>query len=269
MNPSLRELQAGMARAILAGDHGIAAGIAAGIAGYIVAGGIDPARRLGIHANHYRLSLVEALGTTFAPARRLVGEEFFDALARRYVAARPPAGPCLFEYGSDFADFCAGDAAAAATPFLPDMLRFAFALNRAMQAEPAALLDAATLAAIEPERLPRLRIAPLPGVTLVASRFPLTLLWRLATDDSDDPAPVNLAAGAEQVVVWPDGDRPAWLRLDPADHAFLAAMTAGATLGEAAAAASAIDPMFHLAGTLGLALRHGLLGQPRPPEGTT
>lgn len=258
-----------MARAILAGDTNIAASIS----DWVVADGLDPSRRLGIHANHYRLSLTEALGTTFAPVRRLVGDDFFDALARRYVAARPPAGPCLFEYGGDFADFCAGDAAAAVTPFLPDLLRFAFALNRAIQAEPAPVLDAATLTDIEPEQLPSLRTAPLPGVTLIASRFPLAALWRLATDASDDPAPVDLDGGAEQIAVCPDGDRPAWLALDPADHAFFAAMAAGRTLGEAADAATTVDPMFHLAGALGLALRHGLLGQPqtlaRILEGTT
>ncbi|WP_162914722.1 HvfC/BufC N-terminal domain-containing protein [Desertibaculum subflavum] len=269
MNPSLRELQAGMARAILAGDPAAAPAIAA----WIVADGIDPSRRLGIHANHYRLSLVEALGTTFAPVRRLVGEAYFDALAGRFAAAQPPAGPCLFEYGGDFADFCAGDAAAAATPFLPDMLRFAFALNRAMQAEPAPVLDVPTLAAIDPRQLPDLRSAPVPGVTLIASRFPLTALWRLATDASDDPAPVDLDAGGERIAIWPDGDRPAWITLEPGDHAFLAAMAAGETLGAAAAAAAAADPMFHLAGALGLALRHGLLGPsqvlPSNLEGTT
>lgn len=247
-----------MARAIL--------GSATDAAAWIVAGGIDPECRLGIHGNHYCLSLVEALGTTFAAPRRLIGEEYFDFLARRYVLASPPTGPCLFEYGADFADFCERETAAAATPFLPDILRFAFALNRAAHAPRTAVLHAEALAAVDAERLADLRTLPLPGVTLIASRFPLTQLWRLATDESGDPAPVDLDSGAEQVVIWPDGARSAWLRLEPADHAFLAAMAKGETLGAAAARAAAIDPMFHLAGALGLALRHGLLGTLRSQE---
>jgi hypothetical protein len=260
MTPSLRELQAGIARAVLAGDTSVAT--------CVLADGIDPARRLGIHANHYRLSLVEALGATFMAPRRLVGDEFFDGLARRYVVAHPPGGPCLFEYGADFAAFCAADAAAAATPFLPDVIEFAFALNRAAHAPAAPVLDSVALAMIDAARLADLRVEPRPGVTLIASRFPLPALWRLATDESADAAPVDLAAGPEQVVIWPEADGPAWTQLDAADHAFLAAMAAGRPLGEAASAATEIDPMFHLAGALGLALRHGLLGQPQKLETT-
>ena len=261
MTPSLRELQLGMARAIIAGDTAIA--------NWVVADGIDPARRLGIHANHYRLSLVEALGTTFAPARRLVGEEFFDALLRRYALAHPPAAPCLAEYGAGLAEFCETDDVAAATPFLPDVLRFAFALNIAAQDKITQALDAATLSAIGSDRLPVLRVEALPGVTLIASRFPLTALWRLATDESDDPAPVDLSTGPECIAIWPEATAPAWTLLEPGDHAFLAAMIAGHPLAEAVAAATTADPMFHLAGALGFALRHGLLGQPHYVERTT
>lgn len=266
MTPSLRELQAGMAQAILAGD---AAAANWAIANWIVADGIDPARRLGIHANHYRLSLVEALGTTFAGPRRLVGEAFFDALLRRYALAHPPAAPCLSEYGAGLAEFCASDDAAAATPFLPDVLRFAFALNIAAQAKIAQALDAATLGAIGSDRLPALCIAAQPGVTLLVSRFPLTALWRLATDQSGNPPSVDLSTGPECIAIWPEATGPAWTLLEPGDHAFLAAMIAGRPLADAVEAATIADPMFHLAGALGLALRHGLLGQPHYVERTT
>ena len=67
--------------------------------------GSDPARRFGVYRNNVIVSLVGALGDTFPVVRRLVGDDFFDAMAGVHVRAHPPASPVLAHYGAGFADW--------------------------------------------------------------------------------------------------------------------------------------------------------------------
>ncbi|MGE0273664.1 MAG: DNA-binding domain-containing protein, partial [Alphaproteobacteria bacterium] len=62
----------------------------------VMADGLSHERRIQIYRNHYYVTLIEALAATFPVTHRLVGERFFSAVARRFAAASPPAGPCLF-----------------------------------------------------------------------------------------------------------------------------------------------------------------------------
>jgi uncharacterized protein (UPF0276 family) len=70
--------------------------------------GSDPARRFDVHRNNVVTSLTAALAATFPVVLELVGADFFQAMAREFVRAAPPASPVLAEYGEAFADFVAG-----------------------------------------------------------------------------------------------------------------------------------------------------------------
>src|SRR6266446_490509 len=97
---SLRELQAGFRAALLAGDE-------RGVAPDVVDDGVNASARLAVYRHHVRTSLTAALEATFPVVCRLVDWRFFGWLADCYVRAHPPAGPCLFEYGADLAEFIA------------------------------------------------------------------------------------------------------------------------------------------------------------------
>ena len=100
-------------------------------AGLVVWNGSDPTVRLAIHRNNVIISLVDALGETFAVVRQLVGAEFFAAMARCYVADQPPRSPVLAEYGESFAVWLAGFEPVRTVPYLTDMARLEFARVRA------------------------------------------------------------------------------------------------------------------------------------------
>ena len=67
--------------------------------------GENPAKRFGVYRNNVTVSLVEALIAAFPAVHRLVGDEFFKAMARVYVGLHPPRSPLMFAYGQDFPDF--------------------------------------------------------------------------------------------------------------------------------------------------------------------
>ncbi len=53
---------------------------------------------------------------------RIVGDEFFRAMARLFVEERPPSSAVLLRYGGSFADFAAGFPPAASVPYLADVM---------------------------------------------------------------------------------------------------------------------------------------------------
>jgi hypothetical protein len=75
-------------------------------------------RRFAVYRNTVAAGLIEALAGRFPVVERLVGEDFFRAMAHAYVTQEPPRSPLLFQYGGSFADFIAGFAPAAPLPYL-------------------------------------------------------------------------------------------------------------------------------------------------------
>ncbi len=62
----------------------------------------ETSRRFAVYRNNVVHSLTEALKRRFPVVERLVGPEFFRALAPLYLAADPPSSPVLIRWGAGF-----------------------------------------------------------------------------------------------------------------------------------------------------------------------
>ena len=67
----------------------------------------DP-KRFAVYRNNVRVSLIEALEDAFPAVHRIVGVDFFRAMARGYVMVQPPRSPIMLDYGAGFPDFIRG-----------------------------------------------------------------------------------------------------------------------------------------------------------------
>ena len=157
--PTLRELQAAFARGVLDPAAG------GTLAGRIVAGGLDPERRLAVYRDNVLVSLRRLLEGTFPATRRCLGPERFAELALAFVRAEPPDRPQLLAYGAGFPAFLARAGRRAA--LAADLARLEWAREEAYHAADAPPLDPASLAAIPAERYPELRFVPHPSLRLV------------------------------------------------------------------------------------------------------
>ena len=251
----LPELQRRVAGAILTGDLAAAAPAVCG-------DGLAPEARLRVYRNHFRITLAAALGATFPATARLLGEDGFSGLARRFVDAHPPAQPCLAEYGRDFPAFLGRQPDLAEVPCAADLARLEWAMNTAREAPDAPSLSAVHLARLSPERVAELRTGLHPAWRLVRSRWPMLDLWQ-ACRPGAEPEGFRLAPAWTELLVGrdPEGDAVA-LRLSPGPSLFLRALRCGRPLGAAAAAATAREPALDLAGTLALCLEGGVLAAP-------
>ena len=205
-------------------------------AGVTSARGAADAARFAVYRNNVHVGLTKAIASRFPTVETLVGTEFFQGMARLYVADHKPVSPLIFAYGDGFPDFVAGFAPAASVPYLADVARIEAAWTRAYHAADATPLTVADLGALPPEELAELKLSPHPAATLVVSAYPAGSIW--AAHQGAEVAPVSTRATETVLVARPD--MAVNVHVLPArDARFAAALFAGETL--AAAAAQAMD----------------------------
>jgi hypothetical protein len=211
-----------------------------------------PEKRFAVYRNNVVVSLITALRTKFPATERIVGEEFFGAMARVFVMAHPPRSKILHTYGEDFGDFIAGFGPAAELAYLADVARLEAARTRAYHAADATALTAADFSEVAPDAIGSLRLTLHPSLEILRSRHPVVTIWSMNSGEAE-LAPVNENSPEDALILRPGLDVTVRL-LPPGGAAFIGALANGATLAQAAEQAAA-DPRFglthNLAGLIG------------------
>jgi len=243
------------------GKHdGFVAAFRAGLGGGALPEGVtavgEAERRFAVYRNNVAHSLTEALGRRFPVVARLVGEEFFRAMARVFLVTHPPASPVLLDWGAAFPEFLKAFPPVAALSYLPDVARIERARGLAYHAADAAAVSPAAVAgACSPEAL-RLRLHP--SVALVASRWPAASIWA-ANQPGADPAAMR-AQGPEVALILRDMALEVPVRaLPPGDATLVAALLQGQALGPAALRAQLAEPGHDPAGVLAYLMQMGAI----------
>ncbi len=192
------------------------------------AGGADPARRLRIYHDAYRLRLIEALRTDYPALAALAGEEGFDRLARAYIDAHPSRHFNLRWYGAGLAGFLADSPAWAGEPALAETARFEWALTLAFDAEDAPSVDAGALAGLSPQAWPGLRVDLHPSVQRLELAWNVPALWE-RVDDAQPPPAIGRLPRTQSWLAW-RRERSVYFRaLEPDEAAVLECVAAGAS----------------------------------------
>lgn len=239
--PTLRDLQTAFAAHIRGQDR-------PELETVVVGGTIGAAARLRVHRHHVMQSLVAALAATFPTVQAVVGEEFFQTMARAFITGDLPRQPVLAEYGASFPAFVADYEAAASLPYLADLGRLDWALNVAFHTSPDDCLAAADLALLPAEEMVDLSLELAAGAALIQSAYPIDRIWRISQPGASNET-VELGEGGACLLVLRRADDATFARLDPAEAAFLSAVTSGGTLEGGARAGFQIDSAFNLSTT--------------------
>ena len=159
----------------------------------------DP-KRFAVYRNNVVVSLIEALADAFPAVYRIVGADFFRAMARAYVLVQPPRSPIMHDYGAGFPDFIRSFEPAAGLPYLEDVARIERAWTEAYHAPEDSPIDPSAFSEISPDQLPAIQLALHPSLRLVRSQFPALTIWQMNVADAV-PAVVDLAAGGEDALI--------------------------------------------------------------------
>lgn len=206
-------------------------------------------RRFGVYRNNVKASLAAALAARFPVVARLVGDEFFTAMALVFIERHPPRSPVLAEYGAAFATFLERFDPAASLPYLPDIARLEWARHVAFHSADTDPADLAQLAELPPEALGSVRIGLHPAMAVIASPWPIVSVWTTNTYDATPEAPAADWTGETALVTRPHLDVLVQ-RLPPGTDLLVAALAREIALGAAADAVSRTQEGFDLATAL-------------------
>lgn len=219
-----------------------------------------PAKRFGVYRNNVAAGLARALAARFPAAERIVGAEFFAAMARAFVLRHPPSSPVLLTYGDDFADYVERFEPAAALPYLPDVIRLENARARAYHAADETPLAPDRIAAIRAKWLGDLVVDAHPSATVMRSAYPVVTIWAMNAGEAE-LGPIDDWTGEDALVIRPHLNVLVH-RLPPGGATFLQRLIAGSTLGSAVEAAmnetQDFDLTANLAGLLGAGVIIGI-----------
>jgi hypothetical protein len=246
--PSLPELQRQFAAALLGEDS-------PALSGWILGKGLTPAARLQIYRNIVLNNHAAALRTAYPVVLRLVGEDFFEAAAARYLRDRPTRSGNLQDYGLDFPEFLAQMPEASSLAYLPDVARLEWARQESYLAADAEPIAVHVLADVrEPENL-RLRLHPC--LRLVSSVQPVLDIWNFCQTSAAEH--LELSGKQQAVIIWRDGTQIAMQEMDAGCHALVAALRGGSSLADAHANALRISDGFELSTCLHWLFTTGLV----------
>ena len=195
-------------------------------------------RGLGAYVANGGAGAERALAAVFPCVVALMGEAAFALLARAYRLAHPLARGDLAWLGEGLAGFIAADPQLADVPYLADVARLEWLLDRAEHAADAAARPESLqlLAEADPQAL-RLQLAP--GAVLWRSAWPVVTIHAahgLQAAGADDPfaaAREALSRGdGERVFVWRQGFKPRVAALGEPEARFVEALLQPCTLGE-------------------------------------
>lgn len=230
-----------------------------------------PQKRFAVYRNNVVVSLVNALRAKFPATERIVGDEFFAAMARLFVSAYPPGSKILHTYGDDFGDFIAAFEPAAELPYLADVARLEAARTRAYHAADAEPLTASEFSDLDPQSIGTLRLTLHPSLQVLRSPYPVVTIWAMNAGEIE-LGPVDPDAAEDALILRPTLGVTV-RSLPPGGAAFLLALADGATLAEAAANAASDDARFdltaNLAGLVGSGAVSAFTAAASPQEGST
>lgn len=138
-----------------------------------------PGRRRGfaVYRNNSLVTLTNALQERFPVTCRLVGDEFFRAMARSYASGHRPRSPLLISYGDDFPAFIHAFRPADEVPYLSDVARLEAGWSEAYHAPEASPLEPQVLADTPPEALTEMRLTLHPSTRTLRSQHPVADIW--------------------------------------------------------------------------------------------
>lgn len=218
----------------------------------------DAIRRFGIYRNNVNASLSAALAARFPVVERLVGEDFFRAMALVFIEHHPPRSPVMSAYGAELPEFVERFEPAAALPYLGDVACLEWARAVAYNAADDRPADIAKLSSISPERLHDARLTFHASARVVASDYPIVSIWRTNTHD-DIVREIGPELPGEAALV----SRPALdvlvTQLPRGTALLIARLAEGDTLGAATQDATADDPELALSDALALMFGAGAI----------
>jgi len=208
--------------------------------------GLTPQARINIYRNNSFITLSRALAKNFPVLCRLVGQNFFDHLAEKYVEKYPPVTPLLMSYGANMPEFLKGFDAVKDLSYLADVARLEHLWTMSFNGPDATGFDLGLISKMDPERFDDLIFKFLPNMQLMSSVFPILDIWLANQEGAQKSEDIDLDSGPCYLVIFRKAQVVEIMTLDLANYTFFEFLGSGETLSCAAEKVTTKYPGFNL-----------------------
>lgn len=199
-------------------------------------------RRLRVYRNNVRATLTGALETSYPVVLRLLGAEYFQVLALRYVRDCPSPTGNLIDYGAEFPSFLETMTELQTLPYLPDVARLERSMREAQFAAEPRRVNLEALAGVPRCRYEELRFEIHPSARLFASSYPALRIWQTNQPGYAGDPLVSLEEGGDLLLVIRRDLEIEVERLSPGEFTLLYQLGQGRNMRYACESALAADP---------------------------
>lgn len=227
----------------------------------------DAVSRFAVYRNNVQRGLIGALSISYPVVSALVGEDFFQEMAQKFIQKFPPDNPVMSTYGRYFADFIQGFSPAESVPYLADVARLerlCVQAYHAADAQPVSL-QLFTQALNSPETLGQLHVKLHPSIATLHTPYAVVAIWaahqgNLQVQSFDPYQP-------QSTLVLRNGLHVEVLAVSSGCVAFIRSLSHGRVLQQAASYALETNPDFDLNQALALLITRGAITHLQPaPE---
>ena len=218
-------------------------------------------QRLDIHRNNVFYSLSNALADLYPVVKRLVGKQFFNAMAKEYIRHSPPRSAAMVHFGENFALFMESFEHTQRLPWLADVARVELAWHQAYHAADQQPLQAADFPSESAELIGQAQLRLHPSLRLLRSAYPVLKIWTANQHDESGDAVVDLDAGGVNVCVYRPGFTVYLREADEATYTLLLSLQQGKKLAIALENAEQKDTNLTTAEILANCIKNGFFAQ--------
>lgn len=225
----------------------------------------DLQARIAVYRNNVFFSLSRALSDLFPVINQLVGEEFFLALAKRYIREYPPESAAMVFFGADFPEFVSQDKACVTLPYLADVAQFELAKQHCYHAEDAKALSPKAMHELGAEKLVAGVLKLHPSLRIVDSKTASRSIWQAHQIDEPKFDEIDVGKAEQSILVRPEYE----VLVCRADTALLLLVS---EIEQGAVLATAIDttleeyPDFDLASAMAMGFSNGFFTDIHYPQ---
>jgi Putative DNA-binding domain len=200
--------------------------------------------RIGLYRGNLQTNWHGALAGAYPVLRALVGDMYFDALARAYARAHPSVSGDLNRFGDALPPFVERYEPDSRFRYFGDIARLEWALHCAYFASDVEPFSSGQWIELGGDRLLEARLCVHPACAAIASSYAIADVWLAHQPGEVFPADIDVPSWV--LVVRPQW-RPVVIKQSAAAHAAFVGLRRGESLNEALDAAFAMDAEFDFA----------------------
>jgi len=154
--------------------------------------------RFWIYQNNVFAALQDYLSEVFPATKGVVGDDFFKQMAHVFIQKSPPKQGNIHLYGQNFVDICDVFDGLAGLVYIPDLIRYEWALHASYYADDFPALDVSQYAQ---EDLLAAPIECSQTMTMIESAYPIDEIHKQSLPDYQGKIGVDLNQSADLILV--------------------------------------------------------------------